>query len=343
MQPPIPQVGFLWVPGYWAWNQPQADYFWVPGTWVEAPQAGLLWTPGYWAWNDSAFVFRTGYWAAHVGFYGGVDYGFGYTGNGYLGGRWQNGAFFYNRTVNNIGTVHITNVYNETVVVDRTTNYVSYNGGAGGIEARPTPEQEAVAKEQHVEATAMQTRQVEAASKERALFSKENHGQPRIAATSKAGIFEGEGVSPARRPENANSEAPKQQEPTAATATPENKGGEPKPERQGAIEKTQPKDETGKPERQGETEKAAPKDEVAKPDRKGETEKAAPKDEVAKPDRKGEMEKAAPKDEMAKPERKAEPAKPEVKGEINKPEREAVKPERRAETTRPEPKREEAK
>jgi WXXGXW repeat (2 copies) len=32
-QPPIPEPGYLWVPGYWAWNDDIDDYYWVPGTW----------------------------------------------------------------------------------------------------------------------------------------------------------------------------------------------------------------------------------------------------------------------------------------------------------------------
>src|SRR5580698_1489960 len=51
------------------------------------PGAGFLWTPGYWGWGGSAFVFHEGYWGEHVGFYGGVAYGFGYSGHGYDGGR----------------------------------------------------------------------------------------------------------------------------------------------------------------------------------------------------------------------------------------------------------------
>jgi hypothetical protein len=72
-QPPIPEQGYIWTPGYWASDG--YDFCWVPGTWVLAPQPGLLWTPGYWGWLDGAYVFNEGYWAPHVGFYGGVDYG----------------------------------------------------------------------------------------------------------------------------------------------------------------------------------------------------------------------------------------------------------------------------
>lgn len=55
-------------------------------TWVLAPRPGLLWTPGYWGWNDGAYVFHEGYWGPHIGFYGGVAYGFGYSGAGYESG-----------------------------------------------------------------------------------------------------------------------------------------------------------------------------------------------------------------------------------------------------------------
>src|ERR1700680_1861959 len=71
-QPPIPGPGYLWTPGYWAWDPDVNDYYWVPGTWVEAPQPGFLWTPGYWGWGGSAFIWNVGYWGPEVGFYGGV-------------------------------------------------------------------------------------------------------------------------------------------------------------------------------------------------------------------------------------------------------------------------------
>lgn len=228
-QPPIPAEGYLWMPGFWAWDEAAADYYWVPGTWVEPPQRELLWTPAYWGWADGRYVFFPGYWAREVGFYGGIDYGYGYTGEGYLGGRWDNGAFFYNRLVNNIANVRITNVYEQTVVV-RTTNNVSFNGGNGGVTARPTPQQEAIARERHVEATPAQRQQVEAASKNRSLFAKQNHGEPAVAATPRAGVFEGAGVSRgSHTPVAAKSETPVTGAPTGEGANkqaPATKAGE---------------------------------------------------------------------------------------------------------------------
>ena len=67
-QPVIPAEGYIWVPGFWAWDEMEADYYWVPGTWVEPPQPELLWTPAYWGWDDGRYFFHPGYWGREVGF-----------------------------------------------------------------------------------------------------------------------------------------------------------------------------------------------------------------------------------------------------------------------------------
>jgi WXXGXW repeat (2 copies) len=186
-QPLCPGEGYIWTPGYWAYDDVDG-YFWVPGTWVTVPEPGLLWTPGYWGWANGAFVFNQGYWGPQVGFYGGINYGFGYVGVGYAGGYWQNGAFFYNRSVNNV--TNVTNVYSKTVVVNNiTVNNVSYNGGSGGITARPTAQEEAAAHARHVPPTSVQVSHVQEASTNRQLFESQNHGKPPIAATAKPGDF----------------------------------------------------------------------------------------------------------------------------------------------------------
>jgi hypothetical protein len=190
-QPPIPGPGYIWTPGYWGGGP--LGYFWVPGAWVEPPSVGLLWTPGYWGFRDGIYVWNAGYWGPHVGFYGGVNYGFGYAGVGYEGGRWINGVFSYNRTVNNFGSVHITNVFSETVVVNNVTR-VSFNGGAGGTTVRPTPEEEAAAREHHVAAIPAQLQHERTAGANKELLASENHGRPAIAATAKPGEFSGKGV-----------------------------------------------------------------------------------------------------------------------------------------------------
>ena len=184
-QPLCPGPGYLWTPGYWAWSDDDG-YYWVPGTWVVAP-VGLLWTPGYWGWVDGAYLWNDGYWGPEVGFYGGINYGFGYTGEGFYGGEWRGGAFYYNRTVMNVSRTNITNVYNRTVVINN--NHVAFNGGEGGVRARPTPEQERFAHEHHTEPLPAQRQQVAAASRNRALLASQNHGRPAIAATAKPGDF----------------------------------------------------------------------------------------------------------------------------------------------------------
>jgi WXXGXW repeat (2 copies) len=169
-QPPCPADGYIWIPGYWAYDYDDEDYYWVPGTWVEPPEVGFLWTPGYWGWTGDGFVFHEGYWGPHVGFYGGIAYGFGYTGEGYQGGRWDNGRFFYNRSVNNVNVTNVRNVYNTTVVNTTTTiNRVSYNGGNGGVDARPTAQDESAARENHVPPPAVQTQQMQAARSDQQL------------------------------------------------------------------------------------------------------------------------------------------------------------------------------
>ena len=140
-QPICPGPGYMWTPGYWAYGP--AGYYWVHGTWVLAPYVGALWTPGYWGWSGGLYVWHGGYWGHHVGFYGGVNYGFGYTGVGYAGGYWHNGVFAYNRSVNHVSGANF-HTYNRTVI-NHESSRVSYNGGKGGLSARPNQQHTASA------------------------------------------------------------------------------------------------------------------------------------------------------------------------------------------------------
>jgi hypothetical protein len=194
-QPICPGDGYIWTPGYWAWDADDADYYWVPGTWVLAPEVGFLWTPPWWGWEGGVYLFHAGWWGPHVGFYGGINYGFGYFGTGFVGGRWDGGHFFYNRSVANINVVNIHNVYNETVVVNN--NHVSFNGGPGGINARATAEEERWAGERHIGPVAAQTEHIDAARANRELRASVNNGRPAIAATARPNDFR-EGAVAAR-------------------------------------------------------------------------------------------------------------------------------------------------
>jgi hypothetical protein len=186
-------------------------------------EPGLLWTPGYWAWSDGLFIFHEGYWAPRVGFYGGIYYGFGYFGFGYEGGYWQNGAFFYNRAVNNV--TNVTNVYNKTVIINNTVQNISYNGGEGGTTARPTAQEEAAAAQRHIPPTPGQVQHVQTASTNRQLFESTNHGRPPIAATAKPAEFSGRSIAEAK------AAGPPYRAPSARSAAPGRaSGGVPKPE-----------------------------------------------------------------------------------------------------------------
>ena len=196
-QPVLPEDGYLWTPGYWGWGD--EGYYWVPGTWVQAPESGLLWTPGYWGWNDEYFEFHQGYWGTHVGYYGGINYGYGYGGSGFEGGYWQGRNYSYNRSVSNVSNTRVTNVYNKTVVVNNNT-YVSYNGGAGGVKSAPTAEERTVEKEHHVQPTAVQTQHLQIASQNRESLASVNRGKPAVAATARPADFSPKNAVAAKAP-----------------------------------------------------------------------------------------------------------------------------------------------
>jgi hypothetical protein len=110
-QPPCPGEGYIWTPGYWAYGA--TGYSWAPGAWVLAPQPGFLFTPGYWGFANGVYLWHRGHWGLHVGYYGGVNYGFGYPGSGFIGGRWEGGHFFYNRAFSNVDGARFHHFYHE--------------------------------------------------------------------------------------------------------------------------------------------------------------------------------------------------------------------------------------
>ena len=193
-QPICPGPGYIWTPGYWAWDDDDG-YYWVPGTWVVAP-IGMLWTPGYWGWGGGFYVWHAGYWGPHVGFYGGINYGFGYSGVGFAGGEWRGRSFYYNRSVTNVSVTNVTNVYNRTVVVHNTST-ASFNG-RGGIDARPTRQEESYARERHSSPLDVQRQHERAAAGNRENLASQNHGRPAIAATARPADFSRRAAVPAR-------------------------------------------------------------------------------------------------------------------------------------------------
>jgi hypothetical protein len=178
-QPPCPEPGWMWTPGYWAYGPD--GYYWVPGTWVPAPYVGALWTPGYWGWSSGLYLWHPGYWGRHVGYYGGVNYGFGFFGIGFAGGAWRGGVFAYNRAVVHVNETVIHNTYidntyvHNTIVNDRR---VAFSGGPGGINHPPAPEERMAERDQHMEPTAFQEQHRTAAMQDRGAYFNNNHGRP---------------------------------------------------------------------------------------------------------------------------------------------------------------------
>lgn len=219
VQPVAPGPGYIWTPGYWAYGPD--GYYWVPGTWVVAPYVGALWTPGYWAWGGSGYLWRAGYWGPRVGFYGGINYGFGYFGVGYAGGYWNRGVFSYNTAVTNVNVNVVHNTYNRTVVENTNVSRVSYNGGAGGITRQATSEERLAESDRHRQPTNLQMQHERLASTDHGQWASVNHGAPGTMTTSKAASYKDRG---ARGPGGPNAGGPRYAQQNNAM-----KGGGPPP------------------------------------------------------------------------------------------------------------------
>ena len=216
-QPICPGQGYIWTPGYWAYGA--YGYYWVPGAWVLAPFTGALWTPGYWGWGDGVYLWHEGYWGLSVGFYGGINYGFGYTGFGYYGGYWNHGAFYYNGAVSHVDRAIIHNVYSRAVTSSGGVNRVSFNGGRGGTSARPTAAQLAATRGRHDPPTAAQSQLRTTASTNRAQLATVSHGRPAVMATTRPEAFTARGTAPANRESRNATSARQTTRPTARPTT----------------------------------------------------------------------------------------------------------------------------
>lgn len=167
-QPPLPGPDYIWVPGHWAWSDWIDDYYWVPGFWERPPQVGYLWTPAWWGWDHGAYIYHDGYWGREVGWYGGIDFGFGYHGHGWEGGYWQDGHMAYNRAavnVTNVTNINVTNVYYRPVtVINNNGPRVSYAGGQGGVNVQPTAAELRATQAPHLPPTPQQQQRVQQAA-----------------------------------------------------------------------------------------------------------------------------------------------------------------------------------
>ncbi len=186
VQPPCPQPNLMWTPGYWAYGP--EGYYWVPGAWVPAPYVGALWTPPYWGFAGGVYVFHPGYWGPQVGYYGGINYGFGYMGVGFAGGIWSGGVFRYNTAIMHVGP-GIRNVYVDRSIVQRNTivnrGRVAYNGGPNGIRYQPNAQERSYMSQRHTAPTSFQTQHATAARNDRSAYARNNGGRPSNMASSR--------------------------------------------------------------------------------------------------------------------------------------------------------------
>ena len=180
-QPPCPVDGYMWTPGYWAYDYSDSDYYWVPGVWVAPPSFGLLWTPGYWGCSDGIFAWNAGYWGSQCGFYGGVNYGYGYYGSGFRGGSWSGRHFRYNTAAANVNRDVVHHTFSDRSGIHNGSNRVSFNG-PGGTRAAPTAQERTAMNARHTDPTAQQTAQRESAMQDRNQFAKVNQGRPATTA-----------------------------------------------------------------------------------------------------------------------------------------------------------------
>jgi WXXGXW repeat (2 copies) len=224
-QPPCPVDGYLWTPGYWAYGD--VGYYWTPGLWVAPPEVGLLWTPPYWGFANGAYVFNDGYWGPTVGFYGGINYGYGYVGSGYYGGQWAGNVFRYNTAVTRVNTTVIHNTYEDRTVVSKQASgsRASFNG-PGGVKAEPTAEEKAAAAARHVPATSEQVSRHQAASKNRDLQASVNHGHPKADAIKSFDQTAQKGLGTEKGKAGSEKLANKPENAAKVEATPKKEGAE---------------------------------------------------------------------------------------------------------------------
>lgn len=183
-QPELAEPDDQWNPGYWAYAP--VGFYWVPGIWVVPPFRHALWTPGYWDCDrDRRYRFHRGYWGEHIGYYGGIRYGHGYTGEGYHGGYWDGDHFRYNRAVNRVNSKLVQNVYVHTVAVNRNgeprDGRASFNG-PGGWQRRPDRAELAVFQERRLPSMQGQLAAESHAEHDRGQFFAANHGRPGLVA-----------------------------------------------------------------------------------------------------------------------------------------------------------------
>jgi hypothetical protein len=122
----------------------------------------------------------------HVGFYGGINYGFGYGGVGFVGGEWAGNVYRYNTAVTNVNTTVVRNTYVNNTVINNNVGAntrASFNG-TGGVTGRPTAAEQTALHEAHLQPTATQLSHERSMRGDRNQLASVNHGHPTTTALS---------------------------------------------------------------------------------------------------------------------------------------------------------------
>lgn len=172
-QPTCPGDGYVWTPGYYQYGD--YGYYWVPGQWVMPPSVGVLWTPGYWGYVSGKYAWHAGYWGPQVGFYGGINYGNGYTGSGFTGGRWEGKMFMHNAAVSKVDHNVVHNTYVDRTVVQQIKGPNHAFNGEGGIKAQPSDREVQAGRATHQAPTKEQGSHAQEANQNHLAA----HGSPR--------------------------------------------------------------------------------------------------------------------------------------------------------------------
>jgi hypothetical protein len=134
-------------------------------------------------------MFHPGYWGYHVGYYGGVNYGFGYMGIGFVGGMWRGRDFVYNTAVMHVDERFVHTTYVDRTIVERNTiandRHVAFSGGPGGIRHDPVPEERIAENEHHMGATSFQHTHETTAQSDRGSYFRNNGGHPSTLAVQR--------------------------------------------------------------------------------------------------------------------------------------------------------------
>lgn len=57
-----PEGDYIWISGYWAWDEERASFIWISGVW-RLPPPGRTWMPGYWTEAGGGWQWVSGFWA----------------------------------------------------------------------------------------------------------------------------------------------------------------------------------------------------------------------------------------------------------------------------------------